>query len=338
MLRPTAAILPLILAGVASVAGAADEDENRKRLEAMPREQRLHLSRTLDRFDSLPSSERSAVRDLDAALSKLDPDVRARYRLLLRRYHVWLGGLDDDQGKQLAAAGSVDAKLALAAKWRRAEREADTKTRRNLVMGVHPGDLGAIPPFEMANALRVWSNLNASERANIEKFKNINRRMIELARIGRERGIVPVRFPKATEDVLIQELESHEMAKAIQQRWAVKQEKAGDPTAARKAQDSIRWNGPLHPLAESLYFMKHPPPPVSTDNLSRFDAEIPEWLRATLDPLPPDDARRRLTILYRQIYPPGEEIPTPLKKGPDKAEDAPKSKTPAPKPAPAAPF
>ena len=70
-------------------AGGADEPDNWKRLEALPREQRLQLSKTLEEeFDALPSAERSAIRELDAALAKLPPEVQARYRVVLRRYHV----------------------------------------------------------------------------------------------------------------------------------------------------------------------------------------------------------------------------------------------------------
>ena len=95
---------------------------------------------------------------------------------------------------------------------------------------------------------------------------------------------------------------------------------------------------PIHQLAESLYFMEHPPTPVLPGNLAQFDAQIPDWLRSTLDALPPDDARRRLTILYRQIYPPGKEIPPPPKEEPSKAKGAVAPKAPTAQPGTAGPV
>ncbi len=354
----TSHLLALLLASAASALG--DDAENRKRLEAMPREQRVHLSQTIERFDALPAAERAAVRDLDTGLSKLDPEVQDRYRLLLRRYHVWVGGLDDSQKKQLAAA-SVDERLALVSKWRKAERDADTRARKNLVMGVHLGDLGTIPPFEMANALAVWFQLDDKEKAEVEKFEKIPRRVAALNKIGRERDPpVPKRhFPKKTEENLIGQLKNDDMVKAAFRNWLNEQQKAAEsaaatkpeeaeksaePTNPKKKQDQGKGKSglgkeanPLHPLSESLYFMRNPPAPVSADHLIQFEAQIPGWLRAPLDPLPPDDARRRLTILYRQIYPPGQEIPPP-KQEPAKSKAAPKPSTPKTAPNPAAPF
>jgi hypothetical protein len=334
----SAATLTLALVAAVPVARADDQAENRKRLEAMPREQRLHLSRTLDRFDAMPAPERSTVRELDAALAGLTPEVQARYRLLLRRYHVWLGGLDDDQRKQLAAAASVDDKLKLAAKWKKAEREADSKARKNLIMGVPPGDLGTIPPVEMANALRVWMELNAKERAEVEKVERVPQRLEALRRIGNRKRIVVRPFDDATEEGLLGRLENDEKVKATFPKLVAKRERKADAEPGRRGGAILQSLNPLHQLAESLYFTEHPPEPVTPAHLAQFEAMIPEWLRAMLDPLPADDARRRLTIVYRQIYPPGREIPPPPKEDAEKAKPAPAPKAPAAKPAPGTPF
>lgn len=330
------AILPLALALVATAPlRAADEGENRKRLEAMPRERRVHLAGVLDRFDALPAGERSAVRELDAGLAGLDPEVQARYRLLLRRYHVWVEGLDDAQKKQLASAGSVEAKLALVTKWRNAEREADTRTQKRLIFGVPPADLGTIPPFEMANALRVWRTLDAKERARVEKIDKIPARLQELVRIGRHNGVRGNPFPEAVEDALLDQLEADENVKTSFPKNLSRLEKSSDPDAVRKRRAEARKapiRNPIHHLAESLYFLQHPPEPVSKAHLEQFEAEIPGWLRVFLDPLPPEDARRRLTILYRQVFPAGQEIPPPSAEGPEKSKAPAKPAAPAPPP------
>jgi hypothetical protein len=95
---------------------------------------------------------------------------------------------------------------------------------------------------------------------------------------------------------------------------------------------------PLHQLAESRYFSEHPPQPVTPARLAQFEAEIPSWLRATFDSLPPDDARRRLAVLYRQIYPAPQEIPPAARPEPADAKARPAPKPAATTPAASAPF
>lgn len=328
-MMPRALVLSMFAVAVVATA-RADEPANWKRLEAMPREQRLQLSKTLEEFDALPSGERAAIRDLDAALAKLPPEVQARYRVVLRRYHVWVAGLDDDQKKKLAEAGSVDAKLALVTGWRKAEREADTRARKNLIFGINPSDLNTIPPFEMAYLLRVWQKLDDKDRAQVEKIEKMPLRLLDLNRRGRQMGIFLRPFPAEKEAALVKRLAADEKVKAVFGRWIAKTE---EPTEAAK-NFARRPVNPIHQLAESLYFIENPPEPVASARLVQFDAEIPNWLRATLDPLPPDEAKRQLTILYRQIYPPGQEIPPPTKAEPSKPKAAPRPSTPKGEPAP----
>ncbi|MBX6316719.1 MAG: hypothetical protein IRY99_27960, partial [Isosphaeraceae bacterium] len=86
----------------------------------------------------------------------------------------------------------------------------------------------------------------------------------------------------------------------------------------KKAGDLSRPQAKAQPKAESLrrlteyrFLRDHEPAPVSPANLARFVAALPSWIREGLDPLPPDAARRRLQVLYRLVFPPGEEIPAP---------------------------
>ena len=317
--------------------GPTSEGANWKRLEAMPREQRLHLSQTLEEFDSLPSGDRAAIRDLDASLAKLPPETQARYRVVLRRYHVWVDGLDDVQKKKLAEAGSVDAKLSLVTKWRKAEREAETRVRKNLIFGIHPSDLNTIPPFEMAYLLRVWRKLDAKDRAEVEKIERMPQRLMDLGGrgSGARSGSSAAPSPRGDGGRLGQAgSRTDEKVKSIFPRWVAKTGRRPIPIAEKRA--AKRPANPIHQMAESLYFIENPPEPVAAARLAQFDATIPNWLRATLDPLPPDEARRQLTILYRQIYPPGQDIPPP-----NKAEQTKPKATPKPSGArrrPLAPF
>jgi hypothetical protein len=340
-------------------AAIADDSDNWKRLEAMPRDQRVHLSTTLERFDTLPSDEKAAIRELDAAVAKLDPVKQARYHVLLRRYHVWVKHLNDDQTRQLAKVDSIDARLKLVESWRKAEKEADTRAKANLIFGVQPGDLGSLPPFEMANSLRVWSTLDEKEKKRISDIAPVSQQIKELTRIGWKNQIPMPRFAPSIEGKLVTRIEkdqernvkavfpniyaqrdrklsTYESDKNQYDTNIIKYAKWLKDKAAGKIKETEKpmekpippvkpqfQGGPIHFLAESLYFMDHPPAYVSEANLLRFEAEIPSWLRAVLDPLPPEDARRRLKILYREIHPVGEIPPAP-KPEPAKAKEPPK--------------
>ena len=346
-MRTKAATIAVLAVGSIATARGDDAD-NRIRLEAMPREQRVHLSKTLDEYDVLPGPDRAAIRNLDAALARLDPDVQARYRALLRHYHVWVNGLDDAQKEQLAKAPSLEAKLALVTKWRKVEREADTRAKRNMIFGVQPGELGILPPWEMADALRIWLKLDESERKEVEKHEKVRDRLLRLWTYARTKNALRRPFPPRAEESLVTRLQEDELIQSAFRNWISKREKKAEsetpkPEGAKKAELPKVGNplqDPLHHLAESLYFSQHPPEPVMPEHLEQFDAQIPSWLRATLDPLPPDDARRRLTILYRQIYRPGQEITLPPKPDPAaaKAKPAPAAKPAATTPGVPAPF
>ena len=154
-----------------------------KRLQAMPREQRVHLADNLDRFDALSDEERESIRRFDAQIAALDPALQSRYRALLRRYHVWVSGLDDAKREELATVDSLQDKLALVTKWLKAEKQAIAASKSNFMLGIQPGDLGTFPPFEMANALRVWFKLTPTERGPIEAIPAIPRRLDALRRV-----------------------------------------------------------------------------------------------------------------------------------------------------------
>jgi hypothetical protein len=326
----------LIAAFTVLAAGAIiDEAENWKRLETMPREQRVNLSSTLDRFDIFSSDERASIRELDAAISRLDPTVQSRYRVLLSRYHVWVKGLTDDQKKQLGQVQSAGDKLVLVTKWKRAEVQADSRAKANLIFGVQPGDLGAIPPYEIANALRAWFVISDEEKKKIEKIQRLDMRISELTALGRLRRAGMKPFPAEIESKMLERLSADEKATAVFPRQFAQTKKEAattkeDPAKAATKDHRLNAYHPVHHLTETLYFSENPPAPVTPANLALFEAQIPTWLRASLDPLPPEVARRRLTILYRQIYPLGQEIPPPAKVDPAKAKAAP-SKPSTPK-------
>ena len=69
-------------------------------------------------------------------------------------------------------------------------------------------------------------------------------------------------------------------------------------------------------LAINLYYLEQPPPkPVDPQRLAQFFAAMPPWVRTHFDAYPADEARRRLTLVYRLLYPKDEFKPTPAGRG-----------------------
>ena len=81
---------------------AADEVSSTERIRSMTLAiSARFFSHALSRFDELPSDQKPAIRDLDARLVKLDPEVRDRYMVILRRYHTIYNSLPKDRRKLL---------------------------------------------------------------------------------------------------------------------------------------------------------------------------------------------------------------------------------------------
>jgi hypothetical protein len=304
MSRPHRFFAPLWLALAALAASPAaptDEAENYRQLQAMPRERRIALSENLERFDKLGPAEQASIRKLDAELSRLDPVEQARYRSLLRRYHLWANGLTADQKEQLNAAGSPEARFNLARKFRLKELEAGKTGPR--VFGVRTGDCGLVGPYEAAHLLRIWNRLTPVAKVVIEKHQERGRLIAEIRAKAKEVGVANQPFSRSEEDLYSVRLEADEEFKKLVGPLLKQSTKKGAPSPKL----------PEHQFAEFLYFGDHKPKPISQKNLERFSASCPAWFHAMLDSLSPDDARSYLTILYRLLYPEPTEMPADVK-------------------------
>jgi len=317
--RPLVSLgLALLVALVAvGASGFTDEVENYKRLEAMPRERRADLAENLGRFDRLDPKEQAALRKLDVAISRKDPVDQARYRAILRRYHLWVSGLTDDQKKKLEAATDPDERFNLARKYRLSEAD-DRSRKKSLISGIRTGHFGISGPIEAGFLLKIWRKLPESKKAEIAR-RDGNRLRAELRSQANAAGVKWEPFAKADDDTYIGRLEADPEFKSLLGPLAKRAE------AAQRKFD--------HPFAEFLYFEEHPPRPVDPRNLDRFVASCPAWLLGMLDPLSPGDARSYLTILYRQLHPHPNEMPEP---GKEKPKVEPSSK-PAPQKGQASP-
>lgn len=322
-LAPHARLYRVLLLGLAlPFLVGAGEEENWQRLRSMPRERRVLLAEKIREFDRLSRADQSAIRALDEKLATLPPAEQANYRAVLRRYHLWLQTLSDKERAQLAEAATPKEKLALITKLRPPQSKDTDQGPTSLLFQL--ADLRGQTPFEVAQMLRHWFQLSPAEQAEIEKL-GVRDRMKRLLELARQSKLAPLpQLSPKDEEATTQQLDKRLQTKS----WLRNQ--------LRK--DSEKQAIERRRLVANYYFVANPPKPVSPANLLRFETAMPSWIRSSFDHLSPEEARRRLTILYRLIYPANEEIP-PTGPGPGKpAEKAAKpGKPPVTTPAPTPP-
>ena len=288
-------VLTLVSAAPRLGKAAGQDAENLERLRSIPLEERQVLWEKLKEFDTLSRSERAAIRSLDARISQLPPAVQANYKSVLRRYHQWVQGLTEAQRNELNAAPPGE-RMGLVTKFHAAERSESDGNATPLFLQVI--DFGGAPtPFEMAHRLRTWFDLSPEQRAEIEKIPSLADRQKRLVELGqRVKGGPANPITRADEDEMMAKIESNPQLK----NWPINAPKKADSAKQEKARRRMVIN---------YYFLEHPPTTVDPSNLMRFEAEFPSWYREPFDHLPAEEARRRLTILYRLIFPAPGEMP-----------------------------
>ncbi len=298
------ALIPLL---IAPFIGADDTpDDPLARLRSFSPQQRNQVSETLRRFDLQVSTEQQkAIRDLDQQIQKLPVEERAHFLAVLRRYHNWLDSLPETVKDSLLAKPS-------------SERMAQVKT----LIAKYPlppektpywmqfANVAGGSPFELAAVFKIWQELTPQQRREIEKLATPAQRRDKLFEYGRDlkipREIRPADFraedwiPKVAAKIN----EIRETDPELKAAFDKAESKPEAKPRARLAMLSRR-------LAINLYFLEQPPPhPVTAERLTQFFTALPPWVRTTFDSYPPDEARRRLTLVYRLVFPyPDEFLP-----------------------------
>jgi hypothetical protein len=324
----------VVLIGVLIVIPArAGEDENWQRLRAIPREQRLVLADKIKEFDALPREQRDAIRGIDQQVNKSAD--RDRYLGVLRRYHLWLQNLPEAQREQFLTT-PPDQRMALVTKFRAEERATATKTAPSLFLQI--ADHGGISLFDLGQRLKVWFALTPPLRSDADKLQSAEwgARMNQL---GQQMKIEPEpRLAQFDDEAIFDRLKQKAQSRValpfiLKDLEGIKIAKARDFLKKDDHKKLVL----KRRLIENYYYVEKPPEPVDGDNLFRFETALPHWIRKVYDHLPPEEARRRLMILYRLVYPAPEEMPLPKKPEAPKGEAgepaAPKAAPPAaPKP------
>ena len=173
--------------------------------------------------------------------------------------------------------------------------------------------LNELTLFWTALHLKIWFLLTDEQRADLKKLKSRDDRIRDLQTYGRKLNAAG-KFQHLRQEFLA------EIEKAEGRR-----EDGNLAKAKKKVKEATDKKNPVPPLppikpnpntrkAELNFLREHKPAPVDQAHLTQFEEECPSWLRESLEPLPPDAARRRLVILYRMVFPAPDEIPPPKPK------------------------
>ena len=326
--RPRTLAWTLLLAGLWPAAVArGDEAENAGRLRAMPRERREALLKNLDAFDALDRDEQAALRRLDEQLAACAPADRERYLAVAHRYHLWLQTLTEEQRRALRAAPAEE-RTALVARYRAEQRKGEPVPR--------PGDwlqVSTLSPMnleESARQLAIWFELDPQARRQVAQVKGKEERLQRLQELARSQH-AGFRAQRIRREFLAEA----QTALRDLQGQAKRLESLKGAAVAKNLAKAAPKADRLHRLVEYRYLRGHRPAPVAAEDLALFEASMAPWVRESLDLLPPEATRLRLQVLYRLVFPPGEEIPRP------KPKEAGAKAAPAPKqgpPRPGAPF
>jgi len=288
-------------------------DDRWQRLLKMPLEERLLLDRTLDRLASLPRSEQAAVRELDRRLAAESMEDRENYLAAVRRYQTWYLGLTAEQRDQLQAADTPERRMALALKIR-ADQRSTSRPPASFFQRI---ETGGVSPFDQARVIRAWHKATPEQRNGVVA-KPEGERRAEVVHLFKTLKVEPLQHPTEAE---VDELFER----------AMKTKRYDLPKKAEAAK-APNLRDPKRRLAEHYYFVENPPARVTVDHLAEFHKALPPWIRSGFEALPPTEARRRLTILYRLVFPAGSEM-KPLTPGPNSAT-TPEPPNSPPKPQP----
>jgi hypothetical protein len=276
------------------VAAAADLDRNWARLRALPGAKRTKLVDSIKKFDLLYTrDQQQALRDIDRRINELEPSKQIEYFDVLRRYHDWLNRLPEKEQEELRDTAPAE-RLSRVRKLVAQYPVPTVSTGRF----VQTTDLGDYSPFELAAFFKIWQIAPAARRARIELFPAVPKRHEALFNVGAEhkipREIIPPDFD-----------EKHWASKF--ESFVAKKRPNGFHNELKKKQEIVQAEIRRR-QAINYYFLENKPHSVAPDRLAEFVAAFPPWLRSAFDAYPPDEAQRRLTIVYRLVFPYPDEM------------------------------
>lgn len=308
MRRPFGAILPILLVAWALPPASELLQEPMARLRAMPHEERIALQANLRRFRELGPDARSRIQRLDAELAAMPDAERARYVSLMDRYSHWLATIPPETRAEIEAA-TPERRVEIITQ-HQADREP-ARNRGERPTWVRSEIFNPVPIFEVYYLLQIWVRLDEGQKREVDREVSLRDRRARLEQFGRQLGVE--RNPEFLDEFrrAFEEIRQRFGARLNPPRlspedllrpWPTEKRSLGAPAAKAQAQLERTRGVVLRNIeakwAAGTIDSAKPVPPAE---LTAFEARLPGWYRETVDPLPPDSARERLTLLYRLL-------------------------------------
>jgi len=287
--------LPVLVAlATILIAAGVDLEANWERLRSLPAQRRQKLVDNLNRFDAvLTPGQQRAVRELDRRIHALDPAQRSEYLAALRRYHNWLNRLPDDRRDEIVRTPGSERLAAIA---KLASQPRFKISRDRTPPFVQLAEIGEYTPVELAAIYKIWQVLTPAQRKEVERPVNNPVRLQVLFRIGDAKKLPREILPEGyDEQRAVAELEA--FVKKGRQMLVPDELKKQARAAEILRRQAINF---FYLAAEQQGSIKR----VTAERLEQFVATFPWWLQPAFEAYPPDEARRRLTIIYRLVFPP----------------------------------
>jgi hypothetical protein len=290
---------------VVLVAAVSDSNRNWALIRGLPPDQRSKLLQNLRKFDlELLPEKQEAIRDLDRRITELDPELQGRYFSVLRRYHDWLNGLPENRQNDLLGQ-SPDERMETIRKLVADYPVPSCETPPFLRIA----EVGELSPFELASVFRIWQTLTADQRKRFELMPQERGSRAGVFHKGTKmkkpipRETKPPDYDEENWVGLLEEY-SRKARPAVLFEHMLKK-KPDEP--ARPKIEALRKEVPRR-QAINLYLSKTHVDPVQPERLARFVAALPLWAQAAVEHYPPDEARRRVSLAYRLVFPHPREI------------------------------
>ncbi|MDB5350241.1 MAG: hypothetical protein JWN86_1488 [Planctomycetota bacterium] len=309
----------VLLVHLAPVVGASEPDENLARLRTMTLDERQKLVKNLAEFDALDRDRRDVIRALNRNLADAEPETRTRFLAVLRRYHVFYQNLPAEKRKALDETTDPAKKLDLIVKYR-AEPKRSREELRRFADGLQISALSPSRLRELSRQLFVYFNLDpvkdSKERNELARAGDPEKRRVLVRNLIQAKNL---RLLVQHEDAEFRQADAkvkkhldrveNEFLKAEIEK--AKRAKRDPSKLVEKVQEEAanRRKAIVNKLDEIQVFHDLDATRVDSANLDRFEVALPGWARESLDALPPEAAKRRLKVLYRLVFPPGEEMP-----------------------------
>jgi hypothetical protein len=314
--------LPVISAAVVLLAAVAfDSEGNWARLRTLPDHRRAKLVENVKKFDLLYTRpQQQSLRELDRKINELPGESRSQYLDVLNRYHNWLNQLPENKQDELSALEPADRMVAVKKLIRDypISKPATSRFLKRI-------NLGEYSPIELASLFMIWQGCSLAQRREIERLPAIPKRHEVMTKLAETHRVAhDVTVPGFDEAGAIQRFE--EFARSNRPMLL--------PTELRKKKEGIAAEAArdiLRRQAINYYFSEHQPKSVTPERLSEFLAAFPPWLQSAFDPHLPEEAQRRLTVVYRLVFPHPAEIKSTQKA----ASGAPGARPPTAQPSPA---